>query len=268
MGLSTEQIYELNRYTNGQAYSVTVETTTGSMSYVQLGITMGTFGFFGYEDVFTTNTTTYERDQALPGLGMTAQEYINTINNNGKLPARRTSMISFLTPNPARLIETGSTHFVETIGWTLPVAPLDSNMKITQIIDKTNPNVWHGSPISPAVINEIESILSLTFHEELREYLQTFGWLAIGSWQLMGVSTLIKEIRQHSLVRESTRFMALSGRKAVAIAHDGGDGFVVFDASVSGVVDSKIRLRLMNGEEDDWQYNDMTLFEWISALSM
>ena len=47
---------------------------------------MCTFGFFGHEDVFTTNTTTYERDQALPGLGLRAQEYINTINNNGKLP--------------------------------------------------------------------------------------------------------------------------------------------------------------------------------------
>jgi len=123
-----------------------------------------------------------------------------------------------------------------------------------------------GKPISRYDIAMSEAALKVTFHPELYEYLENFGWIGIGSWQLFGISNIIKSVADQPIVRESVDFRRSSGLNDIAISHDGGDCFIVFEVLPSGMVNPIISMKTFYGVREDWVSNGLTLTEWFKAI--
>lgn len=139
--------------------------------------------------------------------------------------------------------------------------------KIDELVQARPDAIQIGKPCSQDLVNAAQQSLALAFPKSLQDFLMTRGWVCIGSWEVYGLQSNIDDIEQQELVRESRRYFAKTGQRAVVVSSDGGEYVFVLSASNENVVEDVVRAcDSHHGEEDDGWPTGLTFLEFIESL--
>lgn len=100
---------------------------------------------------------------------------------------------------------------------------------------REHPAVDEGPGASEAEIAQAERELGLSFPTNYRLYLQTFGWLEIGSHEMFGLGRDVPEYLHlvSMTLEERTIMHPLTPHNLIPVINDGGGNLVCLDTSRS-----------------------------------